>query len=397
MIYKYHFKNAWSFAEETEVSFMLNRHAPDTDSVFTTPRGVRLSKLMAVQGANGAGKSNVLKVVSFLSWFISDSFSSQEHLFARFASYFLTPLEDSEFKIEFEHKKEHYRYHVIVQTSGKKRSVIHESLYRKTSTSFSYMFRRDRTESGYKIRQKNFDFDPKEAARVRSDASLISTAAQYNVPCAVILANYFEQIRSNINTSLAEEQFHSIESFFAAGQFYFEHPNLHKKMVKFMSQADLGLSDVAMETKDGTWGNYPIRFPWGIHEQGKENVKINFMDESGGTQMLYLLLQKILPVLERGGIVVLDELDSGLHPDMVMALLGLFTDTEGNPHNAQIIFTSYIPDVMDTLLKEQILLVEKRPDGCSEAWRLDDINGIRRDENYYGKYRAGAYGATPNI
>ena len=82
---------------------------------------------------------------------------------------------------------------------------------------------------------------------------------------------------------------------------------------------------------------------------------------------------------------------------MVMALLGLFTDTESNPHNAQIIFTSYIPDVMDTLLKEQMLLVEKNSDGCSEAWRLDDIRGIRRDENYYGKYRAGAYGATPNI
>ena len=282
---------------------MLNRHAPDTDSVFTTPRGVRLSKLMAVQGANGAGKSNVLKVLSFLGWFISGSFSSREHFFTRFASHFLTPLEDSEFKIEFEHEKEHYRYHAIVQTSGKKRSVIHESLYRKTSASFSYMFRRDRTESGYKIRQKNFDFDPKEAARVRSDASLISAAAQYNVPCAVMLANYFDQIRTNINTSLAEEQFHSIESFFAAGQFYFEHPNLHMKMVKFMSQVDLGLSDVAMETTDATWGKHTMRFPWGVHGQGKENVKIRFLDESGGTRMLYLLLQKILPALERGGIV----------------------------------------------------------------------------------------------
>ena len=39
MIYKYRFKNIWSFAEETEVSFMLNRHIPEIDSAFTTPRG----------------------------------------------------------------------------------------------------------------------------------------------------------------------------------------------------------------------------------------------------------------------------------------------------------------------------------------------------------------------
>ena len=74
MIYNYHFKNVWSFAEETEVSFVLNRNAPEINSVFTSPRSVRLSKLMAVQGANGAGKTNALKVLSFLGRFVAHSF-----------------------------------------------------------------------------------------------------------------------------------------------------------------------------------------------------------------------------------------------------------------------------------------------------------------------------------
>ena len=79
MIYNYRFKNVWSFAEETKVSFELNRNAPETDSVFTSPRGVRLSKLMAVQGANGAGKTNALKVLSFLGRFVAHSFLYDNH------------------------------------------------------------------------------------------------------------------------------------------------------------------------------------------------------------------------------------------------------------------------------------------------------------------------------
>ena len=79
MIYNYRFKNVWSFAEETEVSFVLNRNAPEIDSVFTSPRGVRLSKLMAVQGANGAGKTNALKVLSFLGRFAAHSFVDGYH------------------------------------------------------------------------------------------------------------------------------------------------------------------------------------------------------------------------------------------------------------------------------------------------------------------------------
>jgi hypothetical protein len=40
--------------------------------------------------------------------------------------------------------------------------------------------------------------------------------------------------------------------------------------------------------------------------------------------------------------------------------------------------------------------VEKR-DGTSESWRLDSMEGIRSDENYYAKYMSGAYDAIPKL
>ncbi|MCY4265507.1 MAG: hypothetical protein OXE78_11715 [Gammaproteobacteria bacterium] len=47
--------------------------------------------------------------------------------------------------------------------------------------------------------------------------------------------------------------------------------------------------------------------------------------------------------------------------------------------------------------KEQVVLVERISTGFSEAWRLDEIKGIPRDHNLYAKYRAGAYGAFPDL
>ena len=394
MIYNYHFKNVFSFAEETEVSFVLNRNAPEINSVFTSPRGVRLSKLMAVQGANGAGKTNALKVLSFLGRFAAHSFVPDYRYSIVPDSHIFSKDEDSEMRIEFEHEGEHYKYQLVVNVN--KGGVLHESLYHKTGSSFNYIFRRVLTESSsYSIRQKGFGFAPKEASRVRANASLISTAAQYNVPYAVKLADYFGRISSNIFVIGMD-----IPDLFKGAGFFYEHPELRGKMVEFMRQVDLGLTDVTIEISSGKemkTGEPAMAIPWGVHGQGRRKHQLSFWEESSGTRSTFLLLQKILPVLEHGGMMVIDELDAGLHPDMAMALLRLFTDTESNPHHAQIIFTSYLPDVMSVLQKEQILLVEKDPDGCSTAWRLGDMSGIRRDENYYGKYRAGAYGAIPDI
>ena len=391
MLYKYRFKNLWSFAEEAEVSFVLNRHTPETDSVFHTPQGVRLSKMMAVQGANGAGKSNVLQVLSFLGQFIRHSFASDPDDPIMVDSHLLYEEDVSEVAVEFELNGDRYRYRLVIQLM----EVVHESLHRKTNTTYSYMFRRDRAQGGYAIRQKDFGFSQKQAERVRSNASLISTASQYNVPGARKVANYFSRISTHSPFYYSQDL-----SMDMIARFFHEHPKLRKKMARFMSQIDLGLSDVTIEmvsdTNKKTNKKRTLALPYGTHRQGRRSFELSFWAESEGTQRTLVLLHKILPALEHGGIVILDELDAGLHPDMVMALLGLFTDTESNPHHAQIIFTSYIPDVMDTLLKEQILLVGKN-NGCSEAWRLDDIRGVRRDDNYYGKYRAGAYGATPDI
>jgi hypothetical protein len=41
--------------------------------------------------------------------------------------------------------------------------------------------------------------------------------------------------------------------------------------------------------------------------------------------------------------------------------------------------------------------VEKDEHCASDLWRLDEMTGVRADDNLYAKYMAGAYGAVPYL
>ena len=398
MIHKYRFKNFFSFAEETEVSFVLNQQVPASDLVFESPGGARLSKILAVIGPNGSGKTNVLKPLPFLGWFIAHSFTSskpdKENPVKR---HFFSDMEDSEFEIEFEVNGRHYRYSLVINPQR----VMHESLHIKTSKFFSFIFRRDWSEAdtAYNIRQQNFGFAVSEAEKVRPNASLVSTAAQYNVPSALELVNYFTTFYTNVGHG-GRVHFEPREMHLTA-EYFHGRPALCSQMSDILSSLDLGLAEVIIETNyhvdKETGYTIKTKYPFCIHRYGKQEQTLSMGFESSGTQATFLLLKMILPALEHGGVVIIDEMEADLHPDMITTLLDLFIDPERNPHNAQIIFTCHAHEVLNDLQKDQVMLTEKDPDGFSEAWRLGDMKGIRRDDNLYAKYRAGAYGAVPNL
>ena len=398
MLIKYKFKNINSFAEETEISFSVKRQSPSTDLVFESPDGSLLSKVIAVLGPNGAGKTNVLKPLVFLQWFVVHSFASnawQGTIPIR--QHFFSDVNDSEIEIEFEVDKRLYRYKVIANQIR----VMHEALYIKNKESFRYLFRRkwSNSDCAYKVDQQRFGFAPGEAKKVRINASLLSTAAQYNVPRATEIVNYF--LRMFTNVDFFGKQGYQIENLFDSASFFQNNPTHNVNMNAILSRLDLGLSEVVIESREylekGTDQAGPVSVPFGIHTNESKRIQIPFVFESGGTQRTFVLLEKILPALEHGGVVIIDELEADLHPDMIVAILDLFISPNQNPHNAQIIFTCHALEVLNELQKEQIVLVEKDSAGASEAWRMSDFKGIRRDDNLYAKYRAGAYGAVPNL
>ena len=177
--------------------------------------------------------------------------------------------------------------------------------------------------------------------------------------------------------------------------FYTENENLKKEAEKLLGRFDIGFSELQIEEKEFKDG--PVLQPYAVHEVHGTKYLLNLAYESSGTKQMLVLLKNILTALKHGGNVVIDEFDVNLHPEMTRELLDLFIQSETNPHNAQILFSTHTHTTLNELDKYQIILVGKNKNSVSEAWRLDEMPGVRSDDNYFGKYLAGAYGGVPNL
>lgn len=123
--------------------------------------------------------------------------------------------------------------------------------------------------------------------------------------------------------------------------------------------------------------------------------------ESSGTRVFLSLAGPIINVIEKGGILVIDEADALLHPLVTKYLIELFNDIE-NTHS-QLIITSHNSNILDQelLRRDQIWFVEKDELEISHLTALSEykFNGsvIRSDERYAKNYLKGKYGAIPYI
>lgn len=118
--------------------------------------------------------------------------------------------------------------------------------------------------------------------------------------------------------------------------------------------------------------------------------------ESAGTLRLLILLRPIFEALQRGGVVIIDELDASLHTYLTEAILRLFNSKETNPHGAQLVATTHDTNLLCSgcIRRDQIWFVEKDSGGASTLYPLTDIR-TRATDNIEKGYLQGRFGAVP--
>lgn len=362
--------------------------------------GQRLNKAVAVVGANGSGKTQLIKPLAFLSWFICDSFlQADPDADILYEPHRLLVDEATRLEIDFwlpdtQGNLSEHRYQLVMQ----QRRVVSEALFVKTSTQYSYIFKREKSADGFMFRQKGFPFPTSKASELRDNASLIAAAVSYDVKEARPFVEYFHRIITNVY-SKGHSGF-QIKSILDAAERYEKSAAIKARMVEVLCEFDLGLTDIKIEklertAEDGRASN--VFRPIGVHVTSTgQQFELSLYEESSGTKTAFVLLERLLTVLNRGGIAVIDELDNDLHPHLIPKILDWFRFEHTNPHQAQLIFTCHTPEVLNRLQKNQIYLCEKN-DQNSRAWRLDEVVGLRSDDNLYAKYMAGALGAVPEV
>jgi predicted ATPase len=109
-------------------------------------------------------------------------------------------------------------------------------------------------------------------------------------------------------------------------------------------------------------------------------------------------LERIFRAFFQGGLVLVDDEFNGLHEHILIEVLELFQDPALNKKNAQLIFITYHPIILNELKKHQVYIVEKdKHTKNSICYRLDSIKGLNKNDNLYSKYYIGKLGGVPEL
>lgn len=254
----------------------------------------------------------------------------------------------------------------------------------------------------------------------RPNALFLSTAAQHNHEQLAPIYSWFRRLRS-VNAPgrasgllrLAGGTFlgRGVEAWLGAGgRSFAENEDSPAGRIEtfreLLQAADVGILDLKLDNDPAgltttagpgraTRARVLVR-----HSSSVDEAWLPLEEESQGTLTLFRVGPVILDALHFGAVVLVDELESSLHPLLAMEILRLFNDPARNPSHAQIVFTTHDTNLLGNIVgapamrRDQVWLTEKDADGATCLYPLTDFKP-RKDENIERGYLQGRYGAIP--
>jgi uncharacterized protein len=386
MILNVTIENYQSIRDRIVIDLTVGKHAPGTSSFAATPEeDVRVTLTQALMGANGSGKSTILKAIATIRWIIVESFREDTELPLTAFAGDGGDSKPTVISVTFDLDGVIHTYE-ITSTSN---LVLREKLSIKSVTNkrltSKQVFERtwDEKTNDYTITDNSFRFlgEYWKNAELKN-SSLVPAAQRFGNEYANRIVDYWRKISTNIEV---EEHFRpqQIEAYLAA-RYYGSHPESRKNVENDIRRYDLGIEGFGDDGK--------IK-----HKYKDSSFELSADQESSGTMQILLLHRKIERILDMGGVAIIDEFDAFLHPLMTKEMIGKFTNPKTNPGKAQLLFSSHDPSVLDYLTKYEVYTVDKSEDGVSSVKRVDSMPGIRTTQDLKKMYLEGRLGGVPDI
>lgn len=372
-------------------------------------------KAAAIFGPNASGKSTLVMAISFMCDFvISSAKESQEGELVNVTPFKFTRASrdnPSEFEIVFIHDGSRYQYGfsvdeirvydewLFVIPSGGRSQRWFERVYNRDNQSYEW-YVNPSLKGEKEIWKKS----------TRDNALFLSSAVQLRAEPLKAVLSWFQQKLRIIESSERPSPAYTASDC--------KSEEKKKKILNFLNFADINIVDISVKEKEFSEDMLPPSTPADIKEslkkrlanekfisfsaghQGEDGeiVYLDFNEESDGTQVLFSLAGPWLDVLEKGRVLIVDELSNSLHPLALQYLIELFYDPTVNTGNAQLVFTSHDTSIMSGRLlhPDQIWLIEKNQKQATQLTPLSDFK-VRQHEAIQKGYLGGRYGALPNI
>ena len=121
-------------------------------------------------------------------------------------------------------------------------------------------------------------------------------------------------------------------------------------------------------------------------------------EESSGIRKLFEIVCPIIDILQKGKILICDEIEYGLHESIVQYIVKSFNKVNKDSE-AQLIFTTHDTSLLDLSIfrRDQIWFTQLNEDRATDLYSLLEIKNVRKSENISKGYVDGKYGAVPML
>ena len=433
MLIRFRVSNYLSFKEEVEFSMVKGKtriHSNHIISGGKSRNAVNLLKSGIIYGANASGKSNFIKAIDFARDLIIDGTKLDQKI----------PI--IPFKLDKQSKNKPSKFEFEIRTGGKdylygfeitQDAVISEWLYELLLTSQKLLFERRRDEEGKTI----IDFDnlnfksklDKEFYQFFGEGTrqnqLFLTESMNREPAFFNQIFYwfrnslliiFPNTKYRINSKLSEDKFNFISKKldeFDTGICKIdiqETPieiavpkSLQKRITNDIDKLGDELQQITVvdpygsqllisKNENGEIVGKELIFKHKMNDC-QEEVPFKYGEESDGSMRLL----DFIPILYLGKneekVILIDELDRSLHPNLCYDLIKLFlNETE----SSQLIVTTHESNLLtfDLLRRDEIWFIEKDKNGASKMYSLEEFTP-RNDKDIQKGYLLGRFGAIP--
>lgn len=430
MLLRFSIQNMLSFYEKTTFDMFPNPKRELFPNHINVEGKIPLLKHTLIYGANGSGKSNFVKALKFLKSFTTDvNFLSAIDINDFFFQLVRSNKDPMKMEIEFFTNGNYYIYEVEIRRSQK--DAIKERLY---------LSGLGEKEDALIFEREGFTLNPTDYSELSTD--LLKKNNESSVICLNNKLPVVDDKQGHIRTvykwflmkfdvvtinskipfliaemsndkNLFDYANNLLSSLHITDSLILEETTLEKWMSDRKSASKIQQMLDANQIKDHT--NLSLFSSGNVNKlnitekNGKQIVqeflfeqlgidgykkKMNIASQSDGTVRLLTLIPALYKA-SKGKVVVIDEVENSMHPNLIYNLLKYFFNSESK---GQLICTTHL-----TLFQDQQDLI--RPD---ELWKVEKVNGnskmlsfndykIHNTMNIEKGYLEGRYGGVPQI
>lgn len=434
MLLRFAAENILSFKDAVEFNTFPSSKSHSHDWHKVQCDYVTALRMSAIYGANGAGKSNLLKCMALLKkMVVSDKMgdlSVREDLFFK-----MSPGgkdNPSELAIEFFSEGKVFYYHIVFKNlnileeelslSGKKTDTVifsrkgedmvitprfvnsmgNDTFAVGFAETAKRMIRPDMLAISFfgryypnevPVVKEAFDwFNSMQVVVPAMSTDLLPHTLDVDTDFAALVNQILPELKTGITKLdvkrevLTDDVIKSDPRLIKASAFLKSNPNV----VRTLRSSNGDISNMVIEN-----GEFILKtiVPVHISSSGKK-VELDFIEESDGTRRIIEYMPLLYSILKLDKVFIVDEIERSIHPIMIKSIISKIS--ESHEAKGQLIFTTHESCLLDQSIfrPDEIWFAQKDVDQSTQLYPLSDYN-IHKTANIENGYLNGRYGGIP--